>query len=255
MAGKPSFLSKYFPPFLLTVIILFEFFALSIGILPLLSSFSLQMLLYGSSSVCLLVALVSIYLCSTMDPGVISPNLNPDFENPTDSEEQTKEGKKWCRTCHIWRPPRASHCGICGYCVERFDHHCGVVGNCIGRRNHRFFILLLLAGAIGHFILGVSFFVLDFQLFHARRSELWAHGWFYLAIMGTVVTCYVGLALFFFFSLQCILGLTDMTEKELFGKGGKGVPSLRDVNCVENMAELCFSPLGPQSFSSNVLSL
>jgi hypothetical protein len=27
-----------------------------------------------------------------------------------------------CETCHIWRPPKASHCSICNYCVKGFDH-------------------------------------------------------------------------------------------------------------------------------------
>jgi hypothetical protein len=29
---------------------------------------------------------------------------------------------KYCAACHVWRPPRAHHCGECGACVERFDH-------------------------------------------------------------------------------------------------------------------------------------
>lgn len=30
-----------------------------------------------------------------------------------------EEGRwvKYCRTCHVWRPPRASHCAVCGYCM------------------------------------------------------------------------------------------------------------------------------------------
>ena len=48
---------------------------------------------------------------------------------------------RYCQSCNIYRPPRASHCSFCGYCVEKFDHHCPWTGSCIGKKNYvKFFI-------------------------------------------------------------------------------------------------------------------
>uniref|UniRef100_A0A8C9ZN80 Palmitoyltransferase n=1 Tax=Sander lucioperca TaxID=283035 RepID=A0A8C9ZN80_SANLU len=150
-----------------------------------------------------------LFRASFTDPGVLpraTPDEAADLERQIESSgcsrppPRTREvlinGQtvklKYCFTCKIFRPPRASHCSLCDNCVERFDHHCPWVGNCVGRRNYRFFYL---------FIVSLSFltvFILAFVITHLIISCVWS-----LTLLCTVLELAVC-----FFSVWSIVGLS-----------------------------------------------
>ncbi|KAF4124456.1 hypothetical protein GMORB2_5122 [Geosmithia morbida] len=75
------------------------------------------------------------------DPLQIGPATN-DWTLVKSAESRTAAMEvpvKHCRTCNIWRPPRAHHCRMCDNCVETHDHHCVWINNCVGKRNYRYF--------------------------------------------------------------------------------------------------------------------
>lgn len=75
---------------------------------------------------------------------------------------------KHCRTCNIWRPPRAHHCRLCDNCIETHDHHCVWLNNCVGKRNYRYFFTFVTASTLlALYLIGAS---LTLLLVHKHRE-------------------------------------------------------------------------------------
>ncbi|KAK9861674.1 hypothetical protein WJX84_011405 [Apatococcus fuscideae] len=147
------------------------------------------------------------------DPERCIGGYSKDKKGQWTREVPGQAAQRYCSTCNIWRPPRASHCSECGYCMERFDHHCGIVSNCIGRRNHRFFAAFLVAGQIGTAWLAIA------ASWRLRRlgfpsSASWNMSVTYFLLILDIFYSYNVLLLLFGW-VHCTLILCDFTTKEL----------------------------------------
>ncbi|KAL3232345.1 Palmitoyltransferase ERF2 [Nakaseomyces bracarensis] len=134
-------------------------------------------------------SLVTFVKTSTSDPGMLPKNVHmveTDSQLPQEyynvvtlpycnrrdirgvnepKDENCSVAVKYCRTCKIWRPPRASHCSICECCVMTHDHHCMWVNNCIGQRNYRYFVEFLVSTS-----LACIFLITNCAIHLARRD-------------------------------------------------------------------------------------
>lgn len=103
---------------------------------------------------------------------------------------------KFCNSCYIYRPPRATHCYDCNMCVERFDHHCPWIGSCIGKRNYKFFFSYLVSLAC-MLSLSAALIVLTF----VNYTSFECTGKIQYIIINVILSILVILAILFVFVL------------------------------------------------------
>ncbi|KAK2592149.1 Eukaryotic peptide chain release factor GTP-binding subunit [Conoideocrella luteorostrata] len=137
------------------------------------------------------ICLSSFIHASVSDPGILPRNLHQfppsvDQDDPLRLDPPTNDWTlvksaeataaamevpvKHCRTCNIWRTPRAHHCRLCDNCVDGHDHHCVWLNNCVGKRNYRyFFIFVTSATILAGYLIATS---LTQILVHMQREEI-----------------------------------------------------------------------------------
>jgi len=235
------------------------------------------------TAVLVFVSLVLLVLTSQCDPGLIPPKPHKDplivlvetgemeataagiwkglgaqwCRQPEDSPEDA-EPERYCNSCNIWRPERASHCTACSFCFERFDHHCGVLGTCVARDNHRFFVGFLMTSSSAALVMSAAG-VMKFTGAFGDDSKPSTDEWQFYA--GAAVLCsllYTSIISCFACS-HCVMLVCNVTSKQMAhsDRRPRGEPSHRHtppplfapscrgvVPClrgrVTNIATVCF---------------
>ncbi|XP_042508792.1 probable protein S-acyltransferase 4 isoform X1 [Macadamia integrifolia] len=231
-----------------------------------------RLLWYPVLAVGLLVTfldLMFLFLTSGRDPGIVPRSSRPPepdeaFEgcppsmewvngrNPHMRLPRTKDvivnghviKVKYCDTCLLYRPPRASHCSICNNCVQRFDHHCPWVGQCIGLRNYRFFFLFISSSTF------LCLYVFTFSWVNILRerhnNSLWKTMSREITCVTLIVYCFIavwfvgGLTIFHFY-LIC----TNQTTYENFRYRYDKKENPYNKGMIRNIRELFFSRIPP----------
>ncbi|KAK7399264.1 hypothetical protein VNO78_10444 [Psophocarpus tetragonolobus] len=141
-----------------------------------------------------LFVLITLLVTSGRDPGIVPRNAQP----PKPGEHQWTENSnnrqlslsrfprtkdaivngisvkiKYCDTCMLYRPLRASHCSVCDNCVERFDHHCPWVGQCIGLRNYRFYYMFVFSATLLCLYVHVFCWIYIVKIKNSEEISIW----------------------------------------------------------------------------------
>ena len=150
---------------------------------------------------------------------------------------------KYCHTCELFRPPRASHCHYCDNCVQEYDHHCPWVANCIGRRNHRSFVLFVFSTALT--AIYYCFFLLKFTWEQNKNRGNYSGAMKDIFLTSNSSFCLfsgvTGLTLLGLFCYHLMLISYDLTTAEHVKKSKSG--NFSWINCRSNFDRVFFHPI------------
>ncbi len=97
---------------------------------------------------------------------------------------------RYCKKCHLPKPPRAHHCSVCKKCVLKMDHHCPWIANCVGFYNLGHFMRFLLSVEVTcsmYFYLCVYRLILYIGTLPSGPATGWERTQLMIAVINTLL--------------------------------------------------------------------
>lgn len=188
-----------------------------------------------------IIMVFSFFMAACIDPGIIPRVLDPKDKNPEIAIYEKGVMYRWCRTCYIYRPPRAKHCPVCDNCVDRFDHHCPWVGTCIGRRNYRFFFSFVSFTFLHAVcVFGSSIIILNQ---YETIADALQKGWLFAIALGV---SFIALPLVGSLAgYHLYLVVSNMTTNEDLNEVYAKDPNPFTMGCIDNTTTILCAPQRP----------
>ena len=196
-----------------------------------------------------IVELVIIWICGTIDPGIMNRNNKFCFRGDDTCIKLVHKGfykeTKVCKTCYIVKPFRSHHCNDCGNCIYNFDHHCPWIGGCVGGRNYVYFFTFLCLFNINNIFIAVFCIIHIIYSYKDIKSEEKIDKWVAINLINLIPTLltmiFLGLTMFFTVGLNIyhikLISRGMSTKEEIKKLIFDNIGNPYDKGCSKNCGE------------------
>ena len=196
-----------------------------------------------------IVELVIIWICGTIDPGIMNRNNKFCFRGDDTCIKLVHKGfykeTKVCKTCYIVKPFRSHHCNDCGNCIYNFDHHCPWIGGCVGGRNYVYFFTFLCLFNINNIFIAVFCIIHIIYSYKDIKSDEKIDKWVAINLINLIPTLltmiFLGLTMFFTVGLNIyhikLISRGMSTKEEIKKLIFDNIGNPYDKGCSKNCGE------------------
>ena len=196
-----------------------------------------------------IVELVIIWICGTIDPGIMNRNSKFCIRGDDTCIKLVHKGfykeTKVCQTCYIVKPFRSHHCNDCGNCIYNFDHHCPWIGGCVGGRNYVYFFTFLCLFNINNIFIAVFCIIHIIYSYKDIKGEEKIDKWVAINLINLIPTLltmiFLGLTMFFTVGLNIyhikLISRGMSTKEEIKTLIFDNIGNPYDKGCSKNCGE------------------